>query len=589
MPSSTLCPTRRYRLALASLVAGIALALGIVTPAAAAVTGGLTLGSNTVTAGGSTTATATFNLATPAATVDVSLQIVAVGAVTGSATLSLDSTTVPTAAPCTVVSSAIGCAWDTPADGQSGTINATITTSADAVGTWELRANYVEDPGAGNVEQTLQSQTLTVTPAYTATFAAQSPSPAPPSSTLPSSVVFTLTGAGTNIGVDLEGTGGEGTLSNFDINTGGSCVATSTRGFRCDWNPVNDPDTVTITFDVNVGAGATPPDWTLRAILDEGVSGTTLATRSVVIEPPVAVDRVVTRIGGATRIDTAIDVSKNGFGPDTAGTVVLARSDLYPDALVGAPLAALTNAPLLLTPSNVLPTTVLNEINRVLPVGATVYVLGGTVSIEPAVETALVNAGYTVERLGGADRFETATKVADAIAALAGADTDTVLLASGLDFADALAASAAAAEHAHPVLLTAGADRSDTTTAWISANTPGELFCVGGPACAAADDDPVTDTAIEIVGATRYTTATKVAARFFDPGTPIGVASGVEFPDALAAAADTPNRGGPLLLTAPTSLPAEVNTFIDTWNPTTIVIYGGPAAVSPAVAEQLAN
>ena len=195
MPSSTLCPTRRYRLALASLVAGIALALGIVTPAAAAVTGGLTLGSNTVTAGGSTTATATFNLATPAATVDVSLQIVAVGAVTGSATLSLDSTTVPTAAPCTVVSSAIGCAWDTPADGQSGTINATITTSADAVGTWELRANYVEDPGAGNVEQTLQSQTLTVTPAYTATFAAQSPSPAPPSSTLPSSVVFTLTGA----------------------------------------------------------------------------------------------------------------------------------------------------------------------------------------------------------------------------------------------------------------------------------------------------------------------------------------------------------------------------------------------------------
>ena len=289
MPSSTLCPTRRYRLALASLLAGIALALGIVTPAAAAVNGGLTLGSSTVTAGGSTTATATFNLATPAATVDVSLQIVAVGAVTGSATLSLDPTnptTVPTASPCTVALSAIGCVWDTPADGQSGTINATITTSADAVGTWALRANYVEDPGAGNVEQTLETRTLTVTPAYTATFAAQSPTPAPPLSTLQSSVVFTLTGAAANIGVDLEGTGGEGTLSNFDINTGGSCVATSTRGFRCDWNPVNDPDTVTITFDVNVGAGATPPDWTLRAVLDQGPSGTTLSTRSVVIEPP---------------------------------------------------------------------------------------------------------------------------------------------------------------------------------------------------------------------------------------------------------------------------------------------------------------
>ena len=99
-------------------------------------------------------------------------------------------------------------------------------------------------------------------------------------------MTFNLTGAAANIGVDLEGTGGEGTLSNFDINTGGSCVATSTRGFRCDWNPVNDPDTVTITFDVNVGAGATPPDWTLRAVLDQGPSGTTLSTRSVVIESP---------------------------------------------------------------------------------------------------------------------------------------------------------------------------------------------------------------------------------------------------------------------------------------------------------------
>ncbi len=99
---------------------------------------------------------------------------------------------------------------------------------------------------------------------------------------------------------------------------------------------------------------------------------------------PVESDRVVTRIGGATRIDTAIDVSQSGFGPDAAGAVVLARSDLYPDALVGGPFAALTNAPLLLTPSDVLPATVLAEIDRVLPAGATVYVLGGIVSVEPA-------------------------------------------------------------------------------------------------------------------------------------------------------------------------------------------------------------
>ena len=351
MTAPTTSPRRRRRLAFASLVAGIALALGIVTPAAAAVTGGLTLGSNTVTAGATTTATATFNLATPDPRVDVSLQIVAVGAVTGSATLSLESTTIPTTAPCIVVpSSVIGCDWDTPTDGQSGTINATITTSADAVGTWELRANYVENPGPGSVEQTLQSQTLTVTPPNTATFEAQSPTPAPPSSTLSSSVVFTLASAttGINIGVDLEGTDGEGTLSNFDINTGGSCVdtstpASSTRGFRCDWNPVNDPNTVTITFDVNVGAGATPPDWTLRAVLDEGGTPTTLATRAVVIQPPPATTSTVPPTTAAPTTaapTTAVPTTMNpvgelpATGPSTATSTAMIGALLLGGGLI---------------------------------------------------------------------------------------------------------------------------------------------------------------------------------------------------------------------------------------------------------------
>ena len=88
-------------------------------------------------------------------------------------------------------------------------------------------------------------------------------------------------------------------------------------------------------------------------------------------------------LGGPDRIDTAILISKNSF--PTAGSaqaVVLARADLFPDALAGAPLAVAKGGPLELTslsgPSFIDPRTV-TEIQRVLTPGKTIFVLGGTV------------------------------------------------------------------------------------------------------------------------------------------------------------------------------------------------------------------
>ena len=81
----------------------------------------------------------------------------------------------------------------------------------------------------------------------------------------------------------------------------------------------------------------------------------------------------------------------------------------------------------------------------------------------------------------------------------------------------------------------------------------------------------------------------RVAEEFFEIGTPIGVASGLDFPDAMVGGADTPSRGGPLLLTRADRLPVETAWFLRSWDPDTVVIYGGLAAIGGALDDVLAS
>src|SRR5438105_5079473 len=86
----------------------------------------------------------------------------------------------------------------------------------------------------------------------------------------------------------------------------------------------------------------------------------------------------VQRVAGPDRLATAIATSQDQFPTaGSASAVVLARSDTFPDALAGGPLAAKVHGPLLLTSSAALDTSVKTEIARVAVAGATVYILGG--------------------------------------------------------------------------------------------------------------------------------------------------------------------------------------------------------------------
>ena len=293
-----------------------------------------------------------------------------------------------------------------------------------------------------------------------------------------------------------------------------------------------------------------------------------------------AVSIALDRIAGPTRDATSVAASQELFpAAGSARAVVVASNATFPDALAGAPLAVLKGGPLLLTTPTGLDPLDAAEISRALPPGGAVYLLGGPAALSPALDTQVSGLGYVPHRVAGANRYATAV----AIAAVLGNPT-TVLLATGLDFPDGLAAGAAAAHAGAAVLLTAGSTMPAETAAYLGAH-PGSPVAVGGPATAA---DPG---ALRVVGADRYATAAAVATQFF-PGSAatVGFASGAAFPDALSGGANIGGHGGPLLLVpAAGLLPAPLSSYLST-NPTitTGLLYGGPAAVGADVATELA-
>jgi putative cell wall-binding protein/peptidoglycan/xylan/chitin deacetylase (PgdA/CDA1 family) len=105
-------------------------------------------------------------------------------------------------------------------------------------------------------------------------------------------------------------------------------------------------------------------------------------------------------------------------------------------------------------------------------------------------------------------------------------------------------------------------------------------------ALAKPDTPPVKNTT-RLAGADRYATAAAVAGQF-PAGVEVAyVASGADFPDALAAAALAGSRNAPVLLTRPTAVPAPVAKELSRLRPKKIVVVGGSSGVSAQVATAL--
>ena len=288
------------------------------------------------------------------------------------------------------------------------------------------------------------------------------------------------------------------------------------------------------------------------------------------------IEAAVTRVEGADRIETSVAASRIAFGAGQAGAVVLARADQFADGLAGTSLAVAHDAPTLLTSGSGLDSRVAAELRRVLPAGREVFVLGGPSALTPEIDGQLESMGYRVVRLAGSDRFETSVRIASAHPA-----PRAILLATGQNYADALAAGAAAAEASGLVLLTNDGSLPRAVADYLAANTDTPRVAIGGPAALAAPG------AERLAGADRFETSVIVARRFFSSPSLVGLASGTSFADALSGGALLGHVGGPLVLTAPNQLSPVVSTYLS-GNRSTIddlFVMGGPAALPASVIE----
>lgn len=204
----------------------------------------------------------------------------------------------------------------------------------------------------------------------------------------------------------------------------------------------------------------------------------------------------------------------------------------------------------------------------------------------PATQAAIVP---DTARIFGENRFLTAVEVSKRSFP---DGAPAVVLATGRGFADALAGGPAAFLLGGPILLVEPDRLPDGVGPELTRLQPDRIVLLGGTnavnEATATQVQQATGVAPErIAGATRYETAAAVA-QLFGPGDgPAYVATGANFPDALAGSAAAAIRGGPMLLVAPDGTPAATAAQLDRLNPTEIVVLGGTTAVSDVIANGL--
>jgi hypothetical protein len=306
------------------------------------------------------------------------------------------------------------------------------------------------------------------------------------------------------------------------------------------------------------------------------------------VAPAAAATVSVQRIYGTDAIGTSIAVSQAEFpAAGSAEAVVLARSDFFSDALAGGPLAAKLGGPLLITPGASLTTSldprVKAEIQRVLPVGDTVYILGGDLALSPNIDTTLKGLGYVVVREAGTDEYATAVDIAEQLG-----NPTTIFEATGLNFPDALSAVPAAIAANGAILLTDGTTQAPETAAYLADRPDDFRYAIGGP-LAAAGADPGADA---VYGQDLYATSAAVASTFFPTTTTFGAATGTTFPDALSGGVfmSAPATHGPMLLVQPSGpLPPAIASYLSGVASTLTqgYLFGGPLAVVDDVLSEL--
>ena len=274
---------------------------------------------------------------------------------------------------------------------------------------------------------------------------------------------------------------------------------------------------------------------------------------------------------------------------------MLARHDAFADALAGAALAG-TNGCVLFTtggPDAPLDPATREEIDRVLYSGAPVRILGGPQAVSTGAEQELRDAGYRIQRLQGETRYETAAVIAAQVREEFPFSTDAIL-ASGVDFPDAVTGGAYSARTGIPILLSEPGVLHPAAAKAIEELRVAHTFVLGGTAALSDAVAAAVPDAERIAGPNRMGTAAAIAttlwSRELGEDTPGVVLVNLERPDAwaaaLAAAPLAAQRGAPQVGVGAT-YPEETATYLEGLPAVSdLFVIGGLGYVTEEIAAQ---
>ncbi len=292
---------------------------------------------------------------------------------------------------------------------------------------------------------------------------------------------------------------------------------------------------------------------------------------------------VMTRLAGSNRYETSVAISQNGW-KESSDVVVLGRGDLSVDALTGSVLAKKYNAPLLLTKSDELPSSVEEELNRLQP--KKIYILGGPAAITEKVVDQLSTKGYIsdIERISGDNRYETSIAVAKEVG-----NSNQVIVTTGDDTSpDALSIAPYAASKEIPILLTSSKKLSDATSTYMSTVKPVTATIIGGENAVSSVVENTLDgisTVKRVAGSNRYETSVKIAESFDFENKSVFFGNGDVFIDALPGSPYAAAMGAPVILTKQSALSGEAEQYVKNSMSREYYFLGGEAAISKSVEE----
>ena len=301
-------------------------------------------------------------------------------------------------------------------------------------------------------------------------------------------------------------------------------------------------------------------------------------------------DQGYERIYGDNRYKTAIEIAKVKLGLTSAtkyDNVVIASGMDFADALGGTYLAAVKHAPILLVNSHpqVIQDVAGHVVSNLNPYGM-IYILGGEGAVSKDMELALKAGGVPesrIKRFDGANRYETNLKILNYCNPSGG----DVLVCSGLDFADALSASATGL----PILLV-GSSLTEGQATFLNHAAPDYVNIIGGNAAvSAAVESQIRDLGMmgyRLAGKDRYDTSLKVAANYFSDRQRqyVTLAYGLDFPDGLAGGPLSFEIGAPMLLVANGHVD-YAKQFISGNGCRRAKVLGGPAIIAGKLVEDV--